>query len=281
VAVIVSFFFFAMVARTMPYKNGKTDRAAVLAEANLFVTILCILMIKINLVGELFTRSFYDGVVVGSNAIVAVFPMLFGVVTGLHTILSQFMDSSSDPPESGDVVEILEYAKKHTLRGCKAKVTDSSDDGHTLTVTLVRPCLKRWEKKHKNKKKKKKKMKQLEKDGKADSTSKHAGDFINSHSDSDSGSDSDDELQVDREQVRRVLSVKRALQCCGGLCKQAVACGRVLCCKKEEEEEEESEEEDPNVRAMLVEQLQAALEPILNKHGLKSIMAIPSFWTVI
>jgi len=36
IACIVSFYFFAVLARTMPFKNAKTDRSAVIAEANLF-----------------------------------------------------------------------------------------------------------------------------------------------------------------------------------------------------------------------------------------------------
>jgi hypothetical protein len=35
-AALVSFYFFALLARTMPFKNPETDRSAVIAEANLF-----------------------------------------------------------------------------------------------------------------------------------------------------------------------------------------------------------------------------------------------------
>ena len=40
VALMISFYFFALLCRTMPYLVQKTDIAAVVAEANLFFTIL-------------------------------------------------------------------------------------------------------------------------------------------------------------------------------------------------------------------------------------------------
>eukprot|EP01046_Picozoa_sp_COSAG06_P057912 COSAG06_NODE_11453_length_1506_cov_1.582090_2_plen_86_part_00 len=40
VALVISFYFFALLCRTMPYVVEKTDIAAVVAEANLFFTIL-------------------------------------------------------------------------------------------------------------------------------------------------------------------------------------------------------------------------------------------------
>ena len=44
-ALVISFFFFALLCRTLPYKVLKTDRVAVAAEANLFFTVLCLLML--------------------------------------------------------------------------------------------------------------------------------------------------------------------------------------------------------------------------------------------
>ena len=44
-ALVISFFFFALLCRTLPYKVLKTDRVAVVAEANLFFTVLCLLML--------------------------------------------------------------------------------------------------------------------------------------------------------------------------------------------------------------------------------------------
>jgi hypothetical protein len=51
VGLVTSFFFFAVLVKKMPYRMMKTNWIAIIAEFNLFFTILCLLMMKINLAG--------------------------------------------------------------------------------------------------------------------------------------------------------------------------------------------------------------------------------------
>ena len=66
VALVISFFFFALLCRTLPYKVLKTDRVAVVAEANLFFTVLCLLMLCVPNVHSVCFCQLTVAVVVGA-----------------------------------------------------------------------------------------------------------------------------------------------------------------------------------------------------------------------
>ena len=65
-ALVISFFFFALLCRTLPYKVLKTDRVAVVAEANLFFTVLCLLMLCVPNVHSVCFCQLTVAVVVGA-----------------------------------------------------------------------------------------------------------------------------------------------------------------------------------------------------------------------
>eukprot|EP01043_Picozoa_sp_COSAG02_P039016 COSAG02_NODE_3050_length_7468_cov_9.831049_2_plen_1492_part_00 len=136
VGLLVSFYFFALLARCTPYKNDKTDRTALIVEANLFFTLLCLLMLKVNLTGEWLAREFYDTVLAGSNVAVAIAPTAIAVALGLHRLASEWADSASDPLAPGDQARILDCPK--CLRSCGhvATVLSSTDDAITVRVQI-------------------------------------------------------------------------------------------------------------------------------------------------
>jgi hypothetical protein len=135
VALVMSFFFFAVLARTMPFKLAQTDKVAIVSEANLFMTILCMLMIKINLAGEIFTSEFYDSVIVTSNGIVAIIPLSIGTILGARKLITQTIDSRQAPPNRGDTVRILECSDIGLVNR-KGSVANVSKNG-TITVTIL------------------------------------------------------------------------------------------------------------------------------------------------
>ncbi len=134
VGLIVSFYFFALLTRCTPYKNSKTDRTAVIAEANLFFTLLCLLMLKINLTGEWLTREFYDTALTSSNVVVALAPTTIAVVLGFHRLASEWADSASEPLSTGDRVRILDCPE--SLKICGRTGTVVSSTGETVTVRV-------------------------------------------------------------------------------------------------------------------------------------------------
>ena len=106
---VVSFLFFAALAKTTPYKSATTDRIAIVSEANLFITMLCLLMMKINLAGEKMGIAFYDQLLVLSNLVSAVAPSIFAVIVTARGVATAWIDSSKKPLKEGDVVRIVDH----------------------------------------------------------------------------------------------------------------------------------------------------------------------------
>lgn len=164
-AALVSFYFFALLARTMPFKNPETDRSAVVAEANLFcencsfecpyavtasppvhvlpfglmcvnaaaVTIMCLLMLKINLTGEFLEQEFYDTAIAASNACAAGIPIVLASALAVRRLASEWIDSRSAPLDSGDIVRVMICPDNYECCGLQGKVVRSNPD---LTVDV-------------------------------------------------------------------------------------------------------------------------------------------------
>eukprot|EP01046_Picozoa_sp_COSAG06_P023440 COSAG06_NODE_1862_length_8199_cov_7.440741_2_plen_2345_part_00 len=139
-----SFFFFAALARATPYKSSKTDRVALISEANLFVTLLCLLMMKINLVGELLSRSFYDSLLFYSNIAAALLPVAVTGIIGIHRLVTEWHDCSAEPLKHGDLVRLLDCPNPQ-YRGRLATITgeapgqtgDSGREAERYTLQLL------------------------------------------------------------------------------------------------------------------------------------------------
>eukprot|EP01043_Picozoa_sp_COSAG02_P048808 COSAG02_NODE_4836_length_4923_cov_5.490257_1_plen_341_part_10 len=117
---------------------AKTDRVAVVAEANLFFTILCMLMLKVNLAGEFLPKVFYDNALVTSNIIAGVLPLVMSVVLSLRRLATEFIDSSNAAPRKGDIIRVLESP---TDLACRLRLgivtsTDGSADDLQISVAV-------------------------------------------------------------------------------------------------------------------------------------------------
>ena len=111
-----------------PYKSAKTDRVAVISEANLFVTLLCLLMMKMNLSGEALDQAVYDNVLFWFNVIAAILPLAWGLVDSLRRLATEWTDSKHQALQKGSWVRIIDCANPR-YRGCIGQVLqDSGDD---------------------------------------------------------------------------------------------------------------------------------------------------------
>eukprot|EP01043_Picozoa_sp_COSAG02_P081230 COSAG02_NODE_19732_length_867_cov_0.902344_1_plen_244_part_01 len=199
VGLIVSFYFFALLTRCTPYKNSKTDRTAVIAEANLFFTLLCLLMLKINLTGEWLAREFYDTALTSSNVVVALAPTTIAVVLGFHRLASEWADSASEPLSTGDHVRILDCPESLRSCGKVATVIDSTTETITVRVRIIATI-----------------------SNKGGSLEKCCSCFRCYHG--STGTVLEHELQ--RSQLQLILSRKQFLRLCVGICKQLLLCFR-------------------------------------------------------
>eukprot|EP01045_Picozoa_sp_COSAG04_P002465 COSAG04_NODE_90_length_26856_cov_18.273723_21_plen_289_part_00 len=127
VGLVVSFVFFALLCGTMPYRIGKTNRVAVAAEANLFFTMLCLLMLKLNLAGEWLAVGYFDTAIVASNAIAVVLPLAIGVVLSLRRLANEWLDSSQEYPCVGDVVRVLASPADPRCQDRLGKINTAAD----------------------------------------------------------------------------------------------------------------------------------------------------------
>ena len=108
----ISFWFLTVLVHTMPYKIPKTMTIALVAEVNLFFTILFVLMLKLDLHGEWLTQYFFDLNLVCFNSVTAVVPCLLGVVYSVIRFARLWADSKN-VIKQGDMVEILSMPDRH------------------------------------------------------------------------------------------------------------------------------------------------------------------------
>eukprot|EP01045_Picozoa_sp_COSAG04_P011113 COSAG04_NODE_707_length_10916_cov_5.167052_2_plen_767_part_00 len=272
-ALVISFFFFALLCRTLPYKVLKTDRVAVVAEANLFLTVLCLLMLKINLAGELFNTSFYDSAIVIVNGVATVLPVGIGVALSLQRLATEWIDSSNDAPRAGDLIRVLESPADPRCQNRLGKVVSVEEPNNSLDPTTLAVVVK------------------LRTTADRVKTlllcrCRDAPETVT--------------LTVDRTQVQRVAGKKETLRLLGGVCKQCFACGRAVrghlsgadAEAKQTDEKTDAEkdahdrfqhavedietelhvvdefEDGIDVKQLAVDKLRSVVEPRLQKHGL-------------
>ena len=72
------FFFFVLVTDFGPYKEDAADRLKMLSESQLFVTLLCSLMLQVDLCEQLISRAVIDTILVTVN--VFAMPIVLGLI---------------------------------------------------------------------------------------------------------------------------------------------------------------------------------------------------------
>jgi len=72
------FFFFVLVTDFGPYKEDAADRLKMLSESQLFVALLCSLMLQVDLSEQLISRGVIDTILVTVN--VFAMPIVFGLI---------------------------------------------------------------------------------------------------------------------------------------------------------------------------------------------------------
>jgi hypothetical protein len=97
------------------------------------VTIMCLLMVKINLTGEFLGREFYDTALATSNACAAGIPIVLASALAARRLASEWIDSRSAPLDSGDIVRVMICPDNLECCGLQGKVLRSNSD---LTVDV-------------------------------------------------------------------------------------------------------------------------------------------------
>ena len=109
------------------------------------MTLLCLLMLKMNLAGEWLGLSFYDNAIVTSNAAAAVLPIGLASALAIHRLACEFVDSRSDPLTKGDIVRVIACPEQIQCCGRLGKVTESDETDGLLVEVRIRnaeaPCL--------------------------------------------------------------------------------------------------------------------------------------------
>ena len=259
IACIVSFFFFAVLTMFTPFKNPKTDLAASIAEANLFFTILCLLMMKINLAGEFLDRDFYDSAIAASNVLAAVLPIVLASILAIHRLATEWVDSRSDPLNSGDIVRVIVCPDNLQLAGHLGKVIES--DGTCKFDVEVR----------------------IRTASSLNRCSSCRRSPVEVHTQT-----------LDRDQVQIFLGKKQTLKLVAGLCKQLFVCAKAARSQHDHNDEKQKKgadgkdvghtvlaevhvdhglhgdgDEGINLKEMALDSLRSALKPALAKRNLR------------
>jgi len=77
---IISFVYFALVVRTLPYRSWRTDVIRVVGELQLFLTMLCVLMLRLDLHQEWMTSERVSTVFIVVNFVMTPVPFVYDVV---------------------------------------------------------------------------------------------------------------------------------------------------------------------------------------------------------
>ena len=138
-ALAIAFIVVLLTTRTMPYKNLQTDRYKAAMDVNLFFTISCALMLKLNLAGEWLTDEFFDGCMTASNAIVGLIPAVWAVyhsvalmITNVQKVLDNLQGAMPEEKLSRcQIFKKLVFAnKKEIMKLFKLlRKTLADDDG--------------------------------------------------------------------------------------------------------------------------------------------------------
>merc|ERR1719191_2414891 len=156
-------------------------------------------MLKLNLAGEYFTDEFYDAAIVASNSIAIVLPLVIGVVLSLSRLANEWLDSSKDPPRTGDVVRVLESPAdprcQNRIGTIDAAETDALNPSEPLTLTVVVNL-------------------------------RTAADRLKAILLCRCRAPEKVILTLDRSQVQRVAGRMQTIRLLAGICKQCLVCGR-------------------------------------------------------
>jgi hypothetical protein len=76
---IIAFFYFALVVRCMPYRHGRTNVLRIVAELQLFLTMLCLLMLRLDLHKEWITSNAVSLMLVVVNFVCSPAPFLYDI----------------------------------------------------------------------------------------------------------------------------------------------------------------------------------------------------------
>ena len=288
VGISLSFLFFACVARTMPYQVAKTDRVAIVAEANLFFTMLCLLMVKVNLAGEFLDAGFYDAALSSSVIATAVIPIGIVAILGVRRLVQELLDSSKEPPEKGDLVRILEYPDDPRCRLRTARVESvpfpfAADPTVTVTVFDVEvppvQANQKW----------RAQARLLNKSARSVADQIMAKQAEASHTHKLTPWCKKRKIQtlcisLKRSQMQRLVDKKHILKLCAGIGTQVFKCVRAIR-KKFMGGDDKKEPEDDTVdletlKNMTVARLGKALTPLLQKFGLAWKEVEPAVLTI-
>eukprot|EP01043_Picozoa_sp_COSAG02_P035692 COSAG02_NODE_2571_length_8501_cov_23.319567_3_plen_1765_part_00 len=156
---LLTFFFFAVLTRCMPYKLVKTDLVAVVSEAILFFTMLCSLMLKLDLADQVLGEDFYDGALAMTNILGSILMCCGTIFLSFRRLAEEWLDAKQEPLQQGDFVRILEcpeqsdcYLRQAIVRSSSDVSSDTTSDSdteesseETFTVSVkmpsTTPCL--------------------------------------------------------------------------------------------------------------------------------------------
>ena len=89
---LISFIYFAIVVRCMPYRSMLTNIIRVSSELQLFITMLCMLMLRIDLHEEWVTNTVVTWILITVNFIMTPIPLVLEIFTCATKLLGDLKD---------------------------------------------------------------------------------------------------------------------------------------------------------------------------------------------
>lgn len=108
---IISFVYFALVVRALPYRSWPTDVIRVAGELQLFLTMLCVLMLRLDLHQEWMTKDRVSAILIMVNFVMTPFAFVYDIVARMRTF-------------ARDVSAMLEAMKERRLERESASALD-------------------------------------------------------------------------------------------------------------------------------------------------------------
>lgn len=133
---MASFVSFGVLEHYRPYKSARTMKFARLAEINLFATLIFILLMEIDLDGEILTYDFYDAALVMMTLATSSIPIIIAIIVSFRRIYNLWADS--DPAvRKGDSVEVMALGAGQETKCLHCVGTVASEMPETCTYDTI------------------------------------------------------------------------------------------------------------------------------------------------
>jgi hypothetical protein len=140
IGLVISLFYFALVVRWMPYQRHRTNLLRVVSELQLFLTMLCALMMRLDLHEEWITKDAIATALVGVNFVMTPAPFTYDVITKSVTLMSEIEEATRELRGSRNETTSREGTKQGLGTGLLEEESESDETDVSFCVSFKRVC---------------------------------------------------------------------------------------------------------------------------------------------